>query len=96
MDPNREADELASRCVALVVYYQHVRKRHPNRVAIDAEYRAVATEAKMKGILLSIITSKVSTELRNRYEANTSNSLNREFVSGFSDEIEVGFSPVSR
>ena len=46
MDARREADELASRCVALVVFYQHARKAHPKWPGIEAEIRAVAAQAR--------------------------------------------------
>ena len=47
MDAKREADELASRCVALVVFYQQARKLHPMWPGIVAEPRAVAGQARM-------------------------------------------------
>ncbi len=89
MDAKRMADELASRCVALVVYYQHVRKRHPDRVGIEAEYRAVAREAMKGKISAPLIASKVATELLARFEPVLARSLHGEFVRGFTTDAAL-------
>ena len=66
MDAKRVAEELASRCVALVVFQQHARETRPDRRAIDAESRAVVAEATKGGISPSILAAKAMDGLLDR------------------------------
>ena len=89
MDAGRVADELASRCVALVIYYQHARKSRLDRAAITAEFRAVAAEARKSGIAPSVIAPKVLAELRARYGPEAARRLYGEYAGGFSEDIPI-------
>jgi hypothetical protein len=89
MDAKREADELASRCLALVVFYQHARKAHPKWPGMKAETRAVAAQAKAGGIAPEVIAARVASELQARYEPAMAGRLHREFLAGFTGELAI-------
>jgi hypothetical protein len=91
MDAKREADELVSRCVALVVFYQHCRKTHPGWPGIKAEFRSIVSEARKGGISPAVIASGLLIELRARYEPATASRMHREFLAGFSDDVQIDF-----
>ena len=59
MDTKRKAAELASRCVAIVVYHQHARKTRPNKGEILIEVRAVAAEAAREMVSTTVILAEV-------------------------------------
>jgi hypothetical protein len=85
MDANRQADELASRCVALVIYHQYARTTRPGRPAIDADFKAVVAEAIEGRISPTDISAQVRSVLDARYDSKTARRLHDEFVAGFAD-----------
>ena len=64
MDAKRQADELASRCVALIIFHEHVIETRPKGHPIASEIRAIGLEARNCGISDAVIVAKVLDELR--------------------------------
>ena len=87
MDARRQADELVSRCVALVIFHQHASKTRKNESVMNAEFRAVASEARRCGISPAAIAAEVLTELGFRYEPEVAARLHRMFLAGYSGDI---------
>ena len=93
MDAKRQADELTSRCVALVIFYQHASKSRSNESLMNAEFRAVASEARRIGVSPALIASNVLTELGYRYEPTVAARLHRVFLAEFSHNIQFDAVP---
>jgi hypothetical protein len=90
MDDRRRVDELASRCVALVIFHRHDRKIRPARVEIASEIRAVAAEAIREGLSWAGISAEVLRELEARYDPTTARRLHVEFIAGLDESPPVG------
>jgi hypothetical protein len=89
MDFKRRSDELAHRCVALMVFHQLAPRTRPDDPSIGAEFRAVAAEARDAGISPADIAFRALTELHDRYGPQVARSLHRDFLAGFSDDIRI-------
>jgi hypothetical protein len=88
MDIKQQADELASRCVSLVIFHQHVIKTRPSGHPIKAEILAIGVEARKCGISGETVAAKVLIELQARYEPETARRLHREITDGLKNEIQ--------
>jgi hypothetical protein len=89
MDAKRQTDELASRCVALVIFHEHVRKTRTIRAETLAEIRAVAAEARRDRISWATISAEVLAELNARYDAKTARQLHGEFIADFDADLQL-------
>jgi hypothetical protein len=90
MDTRRRVEELASRCVSLVIYHQHTHHRpRPMKARIVAEVRDVMAEAKKGGISPATLSAEVLSELNARYDPETARRLHVEFIGG-PDDLPIG------
>jgi hypothetical protein len=90
MDTRRRIEELASRCVALVIYYQHtVHRPRPIKGQIAAEIRGVMAEARKSGLSLDAISAEVLSELNARYDPDTARRLYAEFIEAPRDDLLI-------
>jgi hypothetical protein len=86
----RRVEELASRCVALVIYYQHTPHRpRPIKARIVAEIREVMVEAKKAGCSRAAISAEVLSELEARYDPDTALQLYTEFIEAPGDDLLI-------
>jgi hypothetical protein len=89
MDTKRLADELASRCVALVILDQPARERRPGWPGLGAETREVAAQARAGGVDPALIAARVLAELHDRHEPAMARRLHREFLARFSNDLTL-------
>jgi hypothetical protein len=87
MDARQQAERLASRCVALVIYHEHARKTRSLGQETVSEIRAVAVEAREDGISWPFISAEVLRELEARYAPKEARRLHGEFMAVVDDEM---------
>jgi hypothetical protein len=92
MDTKRRVEELASRCAAVVIYYQHTHKTRSDKASAMAEIRGVVSEARKDGLSLGAISSEALSELNARYDPETARRLHADFIGG-PDDIRVDLVP---
>jgi hypothetical protein len=91
MDTRRLVEELASRCVALVIYHQQTHHRpQPIKAQIVAEIRGVLMEARKAGVSSDAISAEALSELNVRYDPEMARRLHREFIGGPDDDWPIG------
>jgi hypothetical protein len=90
MDNVRRVEELASRCVSLVIYHNHIRKTRSDMAHAVAEIRGVLAEARKDGISVATLSAEVLSELNDRYDPETARRLHIEFIGGPVDELPIG------
>ncbi len=96
MISERVVDELASRCLALIVFDQHGRRDRPSDPGVRAELRAVALEVEQGGLSATVIVEKVLSGLLDRYEPEQARRLHQKFLAAFSIEVTLGFANPAR
>jgi hypothetical protein len=90
MDKRRLVEELASRCVSLVIYHQNTTHGpRPIKGRIVAEIRGVMAEAGKFGIPPAAISVAALYELNVRYESKIARRLHTEFIGGLDDGVSI-------
>ena len=88
MISERVVDELASRCLALIVFDQHDRSDRSSVPEMRAELRAIASEVEQGGFPPAVFVEKVFSGLLYRYEPGRARRLHQEVFAAFSIKIE--------
>lgn len=78
-----QADELASRCLALIVFGDHKRWRKSDVLPLSTVIRDVAMEARRLGIRPGVIIDEVMAGLQGYYGPTKATWYRSEIVAGF-------------
>jgi hypothetical protein len=80
MDAERTAEDLISRCVALLIYYHHLGRARTDQAIMEAEFHAIVDDGEKVGMKPESVGLGVLAALYHRFERDTADRLHSEFA----------------